>query len=88
MPGAGCDEKSDVESARAPVSRQKSEKQRRAPSVPQNSAGSGVKRLGALGRWQGRQGLQFFTEEASGGLANGKGRGRTAPVRRRTLPVC
>lgn len=56
MPGAGCDEKSDVESARATVSRQKSEKQRRAPSVPQNSVGSGVERLGALGRWHGGRG--------------------------------
>lgn len=31
------------------------------------------------GMWQGRQGLQFFTEEASGGLASGRGRGEALP---------
>lgn len=48
--------RSDAESPRAPVSRQKSEKQRRDPSVPQNSAGSGLEGLGALGRWHGGKG--------------------------------
>lgn len=86
MPGAGRGGRSDAESPRAPVSRQKSEKQR-APSAPQDSAGSGLEGLGALGRRHGARGLQFFTEEASGGLASGRGRGRTAPVRHRTPPA-
>lgn len=70
------------ESPSAQVSRQKSEKQsRESPAYP------GRPRTGRSGvAW--RRGLRFFTEEASGGLASGRGRRGTAPVRRRTPPAC
>lgn len=67
MPGAGCDEKSDVGSARAPVSRQKSEKQRRAPSVPQNAVEVGWR------RWE-RWGGGMVAGEAGPAVLHGRGK--------------
>lgn len=91
MPGAGCGDKVRCRKPAGPSLqaevREAEESPQRAPELRRERAG-GAGSAGEVARWQGRQGLQFSTEEASGGLASGKGRGRTAPVRRRTLPVC
>lgn len=69
-PGAGCGGKTTREKApSARVSRQKSEKQSREPP-----ARPGSPRAGRWGRGVVR-GLQFLTQEASGGLANGGEKG-------------
>lgn len=83
MPGAGCGGKVMCEKAPAPKSPGRSQRSRvespqRAPGVRGQGAGRGA-------WWQG---LQFFAGEASGGLASGRGRRGTVPVRRRTPPAC
>lgn len=70
------------ESPCAQVSRQKSEKQRRVGGAPRTLQAGSRRRgweRGGVAWWQGTQGLQFFTEEASGGLASGGGRGEVGP---------
>lgn len=83
MPGAGCGGKVMCEKAPAPKSPGRSQRSRvespqRAPGVRGQGAGRGA-------WWRG---LQFFTDEASGGLASGGGGRGTVPVRRRTPPAC
>lgn len=69
-------EKSDAESPRAPGSRRKSEKQRRAPSLPRTPWGGGRRgwERGEAARCPGRPACSCSSMK-HGGLASGRGRG-------------
>lgn len=78
MPGAGRGWKGQMRKALAPQAPGRSQRSRGEPPACPGLRGEGAGGAGSVGRrpgGPGEAGLQFFTEEADGGLASGRGRG-------------
>lgn len=92
MPGAGCGGRSYSRKPWCPKSPGRSQRSRvELPARPRTPWAGAARGAGVLGRWPGGRGgqsLQFFKEEASGGLVSGRVEGaHGSRVRRRIPPV-